>query len=98
MVIAEDEWWERKIKENKEYRKYRYKDDVYRPQMDLQESSSDSEEWLQGTNTGGSVQVPADLEGMNLTSNTQPCAPSGSTSIGKRKRGWEGTAHDARVF
>ncbi|KAI9119510.1 hypothetical protein K1719_009386 [Acacia pycnantha] len=47
MVIAEDEWWERKIKENKEYRKYRYKDDVYRPQMDLQESSSDSEEWLQ---------------------------------------------------
>ncbi|KAI9121037.1 hypothetical protein K1719_008070 [Acacia pycnantha] len=61
-------------------------DDVYRPQMDLQESSSDSEEWLQGTNVGGSVQVPADLEGMNLTSNTQPCAPSGSTSIGKRKR------------
>ncbi|KAI9092276.1 hypothetical protein K1719_027776 [Acacia pycnantha] len=61
-------------------------DDVYRPQMDLQESSSDSEEWLQGTNAGGSVQVPADLEGMNLTSNTQPCAPSGSTSIGKRKR------------
>ncbi|KAI9117612.1 hypothetical protein K1719_011778 [Acacia pycnantha] len=59
MVIAEDEWWERKIKENKEYRKYRYKDDVYRLQMDLEEGSGDSEEELQG---------------------------------------WEGTAHDARVF
>ncbi|KAI9114957.1 hypothetical protein K1719_013970 [Acacia pycnantha] len=116
MVIAEDEWWERKIKENKAYGKYRYKgmkfaremqvifrdvlasgedevcpsredeDDVYRPQIDLEEGSGDSEEELEGANTGGSVQVPSDLEGMNLTSNTQPGAPSGSASIGKRKR------------
>ncbi|KAK4263474.1 hypothetical protein QN277_028874 [Acacia crassicarpa] len=125
LVIAEDEWWERKIKENKDYRKYRYKgmkfarelqvmfkdvlalgeefecpsltrrvslgddeddvyrpqmdqqDDVYRPQMDRQEDSSDSEEELQDI----------DLEGMNLTSNTQPSAPSGLASVGKRKRG-----------
>ncbi|KAK4269121.1 hypothetical protein QN277_022318 [Acacia crassicarpa] len=121
MVIADDEWWKRKIKENKEYRKYRYKgmrfasemqvlfkdvlasgedfecpsltrrvslgqdeDDVYRPQMDLHEGSGDSEEELQGITTGGSVQMPTNLDGMNLTLNTQP---SGSASIGKRKRG-----------
>ena len=65
-------------------------EDVYRPQMDLQEGSGDSEEELQGTNNGGSVQVSVDLECMNLTSNTQPSQPSGSASIGKRKRG-EGT-------
>ncbi|KAI9072872.1 hypothetical protein K1719_045168 [Acacia pycnantha] len=62
-------------------------DDVYRPQMNLDEGSGDSEEELFGTSTGVSVQMPSDLEGMNLTSNTQPSAPSGSTSIGKRKRG-----------
>ncbi|KAI9078384.1 hypothetical protein K1719_039603 [Acacia pycnantha] len=73
MVVADDEWWERKIKENKAYE-------------NIEEGSGDSEEELQGI-TGGSVQVPTDLEGMNLTSNTQPSAPSGSASIGKRKRG-----------
>ncbi|KAK4275376.1 hypothetical protein QN277_018468 [Acacia crassicarpa] len=123
VVVADDEWWERKIKENKAYGKYRYKglnfakelriifkdvlasgeemncpsatrpvslgddEEVYRPQMDLQEGSGDSEEELQGTNNDGSLQVPVDLECMNLTSNTQP---SGSASIGKRKRS-EGT-------
>ncbi|KAI9113340.1 hypothetical protein K1719_015865 [Acacia pycnantha] len=75
MVIAKDEWWERKIKENEAYQKYRYRD--------LEEGSGDSEEEFQGTNTRGSVQVPAELEGMNLTSNTQPNAPSGSASIGR---------------
>ncbi|KAI9127966.1 hypothetical protein K1719_000959 [Acacia pycnantha] len=49
MVIAEDEWWERKIKENKAYGKYRYKE----------EGSGDGEEELEGANLGGSVQVPS---------------------------------------
>ncbi|KAI9118842.1 hypothetical protein K1719_010287 [Acacia pycnantha] len=58
-------------------------DDVYRPTMDLEEGSGDSEEELPGATTG----VSAPLEGLNLTMSTQPSAPSGSTSIGKRKRG-----------
>ncbi|KAI9072232.1 hypothetical protein K1719_045807 [Acacia pycnantha] len=100
VVIAEDEWWERKIKgyssigEEFECPSLTRldEDDVYRPQMNLDEGSGDSEEELFGTSTGVSVQMPSDLEGMNLTSNTEPSAPSGSTSIGKRKRG-EGVAN-----
>ena len=57
-------------------------EDVYRPQMDLEEGSGDSEESLPGASTG----VSATLEGLNLTTSTQPSAPSGSGS-GKRKRG-----------
>ncbi|KAI9124454.1 hypothetical protein K1719_004376 [Acacia pycnantha] len=60
-------------------------DDVYRPTMDLEEGSGDSEEQLPGATTG----VSALLEGLNLTISTQPSAPSGSASIGKRKRGQE---------
>ncbi|KAI9119424.1 hypothetical protein K1719_010099 [Acacia pycnantha] len=107
-VLAEDEWWDRKVQENPDYAKYRYhgikfarelemvfkdgvlsgstpddKDDVYRPTMDLEEGSGDSEEELPGATTG----VSATLEGLNLTTSTQPSAASGSPSIGKRKRG-----------
>ncbi|KAI9110605.1 hypothetical protein K1719_018471 [Acacia pycnantha] len=104
VVIAEDEWDILASGEEFECPSLTRldEDDVYRPQMNLDEGSGDSEEELFGTSTGVSVQMPSDLEGMNLTSNTQPSAPSGSASIGKRKRGeeagWEGTAHDARVF
>ncbi|KAK4263215.1 hypothetical protein QN277_028660 [Acacia crassicarpa] len=62
-------------------------DDVYRPTMDLEESLGDNEEELQRTNMGGSVQVPIDLKGITLTTNTQCSAPSGLRNIGKRKRG-----------
>ncbi|KAI9084562.1 hypothetical protein K1719_033550 [Acacia pycnantha] len=123
MVIAEDEWWKKKIKENSAYGKYRYngmkfarelqilfkdvtasrdkmftpsstkrmspsddKDDLHQPIIDLEEDSCDSEEEFQGANTGGSLQVPTELEGINLTTNTQPSAPSGSGSIAKRKK------------
>ncbi|KAI9086941.1 hypothetical protein K1719_031102 [Acacia pycnantha] len=91
-VIAEDEWWDRKIQENPDYAKYRYhgikfareleivfkdgmasgstqfspsarrqmpprddEDDVYRPTMDLEEGSGDSEEELPGATTGVSA-------------------------------------------
>ncbi|KAI9116904.1 hypothetical protein K1719_011903 [Acacia pycnantha] len=92
MVIAEDEWmlWhrERKCSHHLQHNGLgNDEEDVYQPIMDLEESSSDSEKELQGANIGGSVQVPIDLEGVTLTTNTQPSAPSGSGTIGKRKGG-----------
>ncbi|XP_028795961.1 uncharacterized protein LOC114751454 [Neltuma alba] len=62
----------------------------YRPTMDWEEGSGDSEDGLLGVDTERPAGVSDDLDGINLTANTSNTTPSiriGSGSQGKRKRG-----------
>ncbi|XP_028755823.1 uncharacterized protein LOC114715194 [Neltuma alba] len=130
-VVAFDEWWERKKRENPAYEKFKQhglkfrteletlfrgtmasgqdmwspsstqpepqpepqrtdQSNDYRPTMDWEEDSGDSEDGLLGVDTERPAGVSDDLDGINLTantSNTTPSVPIGSGSQGKRKRG-----------
>ncbi|XP_028751276.1 uncharacterized protein LOC114711090 [Neltuma alba] len=130
-MVASDEWWERKKRENPAYEKFRQhglkfwteletlyrgtmalgqvmwlpsstppvpqpepqrtdQSNDYRPTMDWEEGSGDSEDGLLGVDTERPAGVSDDLDGINLTantSNTTPSIPIGSRSQGKRKRG-----------